>query len=412
MLTTMASTPTPPTLQAWHGTRRAWTSRWYDDQGVRRKKRFGPADQMSEREARAAYKAWLREWTLHDRVRNPNATPQTYTVTELAESFHQHAQATYTKNGRPTSTVWNVMYAMQALIDTYGARPAATIEGPDIAALRDAMIQGDAGVRAVATVNDRLHWIKRAFAFAREAGRIPKDNLYDVMQVARLVPGRCRASAPRRIEPVAEAWVELTKRHTTRVVAAMIDLQWLTGMRPAEVCSMRPADLDAAEDVWLYTPREHKTEHLGQSRVIALGPQCQQIIQPFLARPMGANLFSPAEARAEQLAARRAARKTPLYPSHAAKSVSEPLAGIGTAYTTESYRKAIHHAARAAAKASGQAVPLWNPNQLRHAAATRLNRQYGLEEVAVVLGHADTGTTKIYARPDVAKAVNIARQCG
>lgn len=61
----------------------------------------------------------------------------------------------------------------------------------------------------------------------------------------------------------------------------MIDLQWLTGMRPGEATIMRACDIDmTGGDVWLYTPHEHKMEHKGKLRVIPLGPQAQAVLRP------------------------------------------------------------------------------------------------------------------------------------
>lgn len=415
----LASTPTAPRPMAWKDGRLNWTSRWKDDRGNRRMKRFGPVDEVTRRAALAAFKLWLRRWTNDERVKNPGNDGDGYTVAQLAEAFHEHAKITFVKRGKATSTAWNVMYAMQALIDLHGPKPAAVIDGPAIAAVRDAMIhrvvKDETVARAVTTINDRLHWIKKAFSFARERDLIPKDNLWDICNVSRLVPGRCDARASVPVLPVDEHWMALTKTKATSVVAAMIDLQWLTGMRPEEVCMMRACDIDMTEAVWLYTPMTHKMEHKQQARVIALGPNCQTIVRRFLARSTDAFLFSPAEARAEQIAARRAARKSKLWPSHvthqAAKRVEQPQWRAGERYTTQSYRKAIHHACRRLQQDDPHA-PQWNPNQLRHAAATRLNRQFGLDDVAVMLGHQDTQTTKIYARPDVQKAVNIAAKVG
>ncbi len=35
-------------------------------------------------------------------------------------------------------------------------------------------------------------------------------------------------------------------------------------MRPAELCILRPADIDRSGDVWVYRPSDHKTQHHGR----------------------------------------------------------------------------------------------------------------------------------------------------
>jgi len=42
----------------------------------------------------------------------------------------------------------------------------------------------------------------------------------------------------------------------------------------------------------------------------------------------------------------------------------------------------------------------WHPHQLRHAAATELRRELGIEQARVVLGHRSPGMTELYAEVD------------
>lgn len=408
--TGMASLPTPVRARKHHGAMK-WSTRWHDDAGIHRTKRFGLCDEMTHGQARAAFKAWLNGWHDNDAIKNPRATIHTYTTKELAIDYLAHAKVTFLKNGRQTSHIWNVAYAMQALMDTFGLRVASTLTNPDIAALRDAMIwhvddEGKKTARAMSTVNDRLYIIKTAFGWAREKGLVSAETMLDVLQVKPLRKGRSEAIDPQKVDPVNEHWVVSAKDHLPSPVKAMIDLQWLTGMRPGEACSMRPCDIDMTDEIWLYTPLEHKTEHLEMSRVIPLGPQCQTIIKPFLARQTDANLFSPREAQAERLEDKRNNRKTKLWPSHASRPLTGPSSSISHSYNTASYRRAIFYACEAAK------IETWTPNQLRHSAATRLNKGFGIEEVAVMLGHADIRTTRIYADPDLQKAIEIARKAG
>jgi integrase len=422
----MASVPTPPRPSMHHGYQ-VWRSRWYDDQGVQRDKRFGRLDRVSRRQAVAKYNQWMGEWHRHERVRNPKASAFTYLCSELAVDFTTAAKSTFKKNDRITSTCWAIAYAMDALATALGSMPASSVDGPHIASLRDAMIKGNGGeVRGVSTVNDRLYWIKRAFKWARERGLVTKENLFDIWQVSPLKSGRCEATAPVKVLPVDEHWVAVTTPHLASGPRAMVELQWLSGMRPGDVCVMRPCDIDMSGEIWFYRPHTHKMEHRGTVRIVPLGPRCQKIIESFLGgRATDAYLFSPAEARDEKYAARRQRRRTPLYPSHQRRyeehRSSRPRRTPGDVYSVSSYRRAIHRAIAAANRwARGGVVcgndeilvPHWSPHQLRHSAATRLNKQFGLEDVSVMLGHSDLATTRIYALPDVSRAVEIARKVG
>ena len=54
----------------------------------------------------------------------------------------------------------------------------------------------------------------------------------------------------------------------------------------------------------------------------------------------------------------------------------------------------------------------WAPHQLRHAAATKIAREFGLEHARVVLGHRVLNTTDRYAELDRAAARDVARRIG
>jgi integrase len=57
-------------------------------------------------------------------------------------------------------------------------------------------------------------------------------------------------------------------------------------------------------------------------------------------------------------------------------------------------------------------IPVWSPNQLRHAAATRLRELHGIEAAQVVLGHARPDTTLIYTSTARARAIEAIRNVG
>jgi integrase len=78
--------------------------------------------------------------------------------------------------------------------------------------------------------------------------------------------------------PVADEITHATLEHLPDVVADMVRLQRLTGMRPAEVCIVRPCDIDQSNDVWAYRPESHKTEHHGRERAIPVGSRGQEIL--------------------------------------------------------------------------------------------------------------------------------------
>ena len=53
-----------------------------------------------------------------------------------------------------------------------------------------------------------------------------------------------------------------------------------------------------------------------------------------------------------------------------------------------------------------------NPHQLRHNAATRLRKDYGLEAAQVILGHKTLAVTEIYAEKNLQAAQKIMGEVG
>ena len=53
-----------------------------------------------------------------------------------------------------------------------------------------------------------------------------------------------------------------------------------------------------------------------------------------------------------------------------------------------------------------------SPNRLRHAMATEVRQQFGLEAAQITLGHAAADVTQIYAERDMKKGIEVARKIG
>ena len=208
------------------------------------------------------------------------------------------------------------------------------------------------------------------------------------------------------IRPVADADVDAIRLHVGRQVWAMIELQRLTGMRPGEVTRMRTGDIDRSGSIWVYRPHRHKTEHHDRPRVIPLGPRAQEILRPFLKADPLAYLFRPDEAEAERYAARGAARKSKVSPAHRRRRKPNPRVRPGERYSTSAYGRVIHRGCRKAG------VPLWSPNRLRHTAATRLRKDFGLDVARAILGHSSPAVTEVYAELDREKAFEIMAKIG
>ena len=221
------------------------------------------------------------------------------------------------------------------------------------------------------------------------------------------------------VGPVDDRFVDAIKPHVPRRIWAMIELQRSTAMRPGEVCCMRTIDVNTSGRNWIYVPETHKTEHHGKRRRIILGPKAIDILRPWLRSELEAYLFSPAESEAERRSAQRQARKSPVCPCHQKRRKRTPKLSPGVKYSTESYRRAIlngidraNRALKAAGGSDADKIPCWHPNQLRHSAATRIAREFGLDVASAVLGHSALAMTETYVEPDWGRAAEAMERIG
>ncbi len=84
----------------------------------------------------------------------------------------------------------------------------------------------------------------------------------------------------------------------------------------------------------------------------------------------------------------------------------KPKRKPGQRYTTQSYGVVISRVCKK------HGIPHWAPNQLRHALATRVRREFDLDAAKTLLGHSKIGTTEVYAEQDRKKAIEVARMIG
>jgi integrase len=357
-------------------------------------------------ESRAEYERCIAEWLTARRARPRSESAPAggdATVGELMLGYIRHADAYYVKDGAPTSEPTMIRLSLRVLKQLYGHSLAKDFGPLALKAVRQRYVDG---ALCRTEVNRRTRHVVRFFRWAVENELVSATVYHALKAVTGLRKGRCEARESKPVRPVPEAFVDAIRPHVSRQVWAMIELQRLTGMRPGEVSIMRTVDLETSGRAWEYVPGRHKTEHHERERRIYLGPRAQEVLRPWLRTDLATHLFSPAEAEAERLAAKRSRRKTPVQPSQRDRRKPVKARPFGDAYTVRAYHTAI---ARGCRKAG---VPPWGPNRLRHNAATRLRREYGLDVARAILGHSSPAVTEIYAELDREKARDVMSESG
>jgi integrase len=201
--------------------------------------------------SRAEYNRLIAEWTVRGSTLPQNQAID-LTVTELAAAFWKFAQQYYrSPDGNPTGEVANYKTLLRRLKVLYGRTRAADFGPLSLKALRQGLI--DEGL-ARKTINQAVNRIRHVFKWGVENQLVEPTVFQGLHAVAGLRFGRSGAKETAPVKPVPAAFVDAVLPFVSAQVAAMIELQRITGMRSGEVCIMRACDINMSGRVWVYMP--------------------------------------------------------------------------------------------------------------------------------------------------------------
>jgi integrase len=334
-------------------------------------------------ESRAEYDRVIGEWLARGR-RPPTDERAHVLLKEVILGYFEDCRQKF-----PEVEVVKIRDALKAVRTLYGERPAAEFNAMAYGAVRQAMIRSGL---CISTVRDRLSHVKRMLAWGIVRELISDKALNVIRAFEKVEPlrvGRSDVKASREVKPVPEHDLRAVLPHVPPTIAAMLMIQFFSGMRPGEVCRMTGGEIDRSGDIWIYRPARHKTAHLGKARAVPLGPQAQAVLSPWL-RPDSPDLplFRP-ETGYTSDRGRRPGRRH-----------------FRPTYTKNTYAQAVVRGCKRAG------VPIFRPNRVRHASATRIRKMFGLEAAQVALGHSRADVTQIYAEKNLELAIKVAREQG
>lgn len=357
-------------------------------------------------EANAKYDRIIAAWLASGReLPTDRADPSAYLIRDLVADYLVAFEEKHVGSRQPET----LRHAVKPLLRLYGNDNVAQFRPSDLKALRRHLVERGLGRN---TINTRTTMLKAMFVWAVEEERLHPDVASALRAVKNLGRWSAGVKQPSQVQPVSAEHVEAVLDHVSTPIAAMIQVQLLAGMRPGEVVIMRGADIDRVthEPIWEYRPQKHKNQWRNNERVIQIGPKARRILKPFLKdRLPAAFLFSPKEAETERRSRSRVARVSKEPPSQAERrrrARLNPKSKVKDCYDVHVYRRAVQ---RACEKAG---IPPWTPHQLRHAAATEIHREHGMEASRTVLGHSSPDVTAIYAKRDLDLARRVMEEMG
>lgn len=285
------------------------------------------------------------------------------TIYKLTQEFLAWAETYYRRpDGTQTPQVSNVRNAIRELNDCCGNAAVSSFGLREINQVQQAMVESDRLCRS--EVNRRISIIKQMFTWASNQGLTDDLHPHRLSAIQPLRRGRTRAREPERVQGVTWEVVGETLPHLNLRWATMIELQWNTGMRPGEVCTMRLSEIHPTSDqVWHYCPDHHKTAHHGITRKISIGPVGINLIKAWLPRVKGDYLFEGGR--------------------HGSN---------GKPVTVWAYRTAVMRVCKA------EGIEHWHPNQIRHSKLTEVynDPEYDLKHAQEIAGHTTRSSTERY----------------
>jgi integrase len=216
--------------------------------------------------------------------------------------------------------------------------------------------------------------VKRVFDWAsrQKPPIISEARAFAIGKVPKLLPSpRIRENKKRKPCPIK--YVDSCFPLLRPVIADILRIESIQGMRPGEPCYIKPCDIDFDFDGvnWLYMPDNHKTASRGKERPFVFCRATQEILTPYL------RLDEP-----EKTVFRNAR---------------------GGAMRPEYVSRAVNHAIKK------HGLPKFVPYQTRHLVATETAKKYkNLEEARALLGHSDVKMTSHYVDADVETIKRIA----
>ena len=331
-------------------------------------------------------------------------------VSELAAGFLDGIESQMDK-----IHVQHFTRAVGFLVDVYGELAVNDFSPKKLKTVRNQIVK--TGTLCRGMVNDYTRRIVRIFSWGVEEELVQSDTVTALREVKSLRKGEQGTFDNPPREEVPTDVICRTLPFLSPTVATMVQVQYLTGMRPSEIYRMVAGDIDRSRDseLWHYIPGSHKTERFIGKKVIPLGKPEQALLLPYLEGKQSTEaIFSPRAALRERRGRERTERKTKLTPSQRARDqhrAKNPSENIGEFYDHSSYRKAIEHGIRKGNNTlpDGEKIQHWTPYQIRHAAGTEAEKTGGLDKAQALLGHRTANTTKRYAHGQLAIAESMAR---
>ena len=345
-------------------------------------------------EAAQRFAEALTLWRNGEAVGGPRK--DSITVVEAADRYLAHAAEYYGPESHETG---NLRQSLRRLCELFGREPLGNLSPKKLKTFQAHLVQQ--GELSRVGINRVTGHVKR-FAKWCVSEELCEASVHTALtSVPGLRRGKTAAPEPESAHVPTEADIRAITGYMPGHLGDALLLQFLTGARPTELLSIRPQDVETGDSVWRIQIAEHKTAHHGHARTLYAGPEAQRILKPYLLREHDRPCFRPSDAykaRSERSTAHRRPNQKPT-PRKTNRTLNDQ-------YDVAAYRRALERACEQAG------VTRFTPHKVRHAAATRFRREFGLDVCQRLLGHRHAAITEVYAQADETMAVQAMEKIG
>lgn len=354
-------------------------------------------------ECRQRYRAELLRWEEEqkgERVERKVYLGRGATIAELVEAFMREvADVKFQIDGEKT-TSWKAcrLFLRDDLAARFGDMRADEFRHPEFEEYRQKYIQKGYARGSMKNVIARILVL---FRWGHKKGVVSAETLTSLATSPEPDEGEERDPVG-HVEPATLAkLLEFLKQPSAKCdyparrqrLSAMMEIQYLVGMRPGELVRMKSSEIrqDATVLVkgktiqifdeagkpyagWVFQPGRHKNLKRGRYLAYLIGPKARALLEPYLPQNSEAYLWQGRLAR--------------------------------THLTYEAYQKIVREVCVRAG------LPHIAVNQLRHGAATRYGLIAGIESASNVLNHASLDTTAIYFSRNLQSVTGLVEKHG
>ncbi len=293
--------------------------------------------------------------------RNESEADSGPSVAELLLAFKTHADAYYTKGGRPTAEVDCFASAMRPARELFAMIPARDFTPLCLKAVREVFI---AKGWSRGFCNKEANRLRHVWKWGVSNGLVPVTTWQALTAVPPLKAGHTTAPDHKRREAVSDAHIEAVRPHLSQHHRDLFDLLRATGARPSELLGLSMTDINTSGETWVADLTDHKNSHRGLSRKLFFGPKSQLILRRL---PSTGSLFT---------------------------------------FKVRTFSAAVKRACLTAK------IPPFVPYALRHTKATELRDTMSIESSQATLGHAQPSMTARYSSRMDKLAIEAAKACG